>query len=127
MACCKGSLALGAWRPACPCPPGVKLLGMSSTCGPLGCMLQANTNAVVHVNKAMNHVEGGWPKEVDYTEAEQVIRYKKKVGSRWAWAGALLLHLATTSVAGWRAGCSDVSFCQVLGLVGSRCNMGAAD
>ncbi len=28
----------------------------------------------------MNHVEGGWPKEVDYTEAEHVIRYRKKVG-----------------------------------------------
>ena len=42
--------------------------------------LQANTNAVVHTNKAMNHVEGGWPKEVDYTEAEQVIRFRKKVG-----------------------------------------------
>lgn len=27
----------------------------------------------------MNHVEGGWPKEVDYTEAEHVIRYRKKV------------------------------------------------
>ena len=40
---------------------------------------QVNTNAVVYVNKAMNNVEGGWPKEVDYTEAEQVIRYKKKV------------------------------------------------
>lgn len=27
----------------------------------------------------MNHVEGGWPKDVDYTEAEHVIRYRKKV------------------------------------------------
>ncbi|GAB4819199.1 hypothetical protein N2152v2_006245 [Parachlorella kessleri] len=40
---------------------------------------EANTNAVVHTNKAMNHVEGGWPKEVDYTEAEQVIRFRKKI------------------------------------------------
>ena len=32
--------------------------------------------------KAINHVEGGWPKEVDYTEAEHVIRYRKKVGKR---------------------------------------------
>lgn len=29
--------------------------------------------------KAINHVEGGWPKEVDHTEAEHVIRYRKKV------------------------------------------------
>lgn len=33
----------------------------------------------------MNHVEGGWPKEVDYTEAEHVIRYRKKVIQRAAW------------------------------------------
>lgn len=38
-----------------------------------------NTTAVVFATKAMNHVEGGWPKEVDYTEAEHVIRYRKKV------------------------------------------------
>ncbi|KAK9824062.1 hypothetical protein WJX72_007469 [[Myrmecia] bisecta] len=40
---------------------------------------EANTNAVVFANKAMNHVEGGWPKEVDFTEAEHIIRYRKKV------------------------------------------------
>ena len=34
---------------------------------------------MVFATKAMNHVEGGWPKEVDYTEAEHVIRYRKKV------------------------------------------------
>ena len=41
--------------------------------------LQANTTAVILANKAMNHVEGGWPKEVDCSEAEHVIRYRKKV------------------------------------------------
>lgn len=40
---------------------------------------EANTNAVVFANKAMSHVEGGWPKDVDYTEAEHTIRYRKKV------------------------------------------------
>ena len=34
----------------------------------------ANTVAVVSVPKAMNHVEGGWPKDIDYTEAEHTIR-----------------------------------------------------
>ena len=43
------------------------------------CGMQVNTTAVVFATKAMNHVEGGWPKEVDYTEAEHVIRYRKKV------------------------------------------------
>ena len=42
-------------------------------------LCQVNTTAVVFATKAMNHVEGGWPKEVDYTEAEHVIRYRKKV------------------------------------------------
>ena len=43
------------------------------------CQMQVNTNAVMFATKAINHVEGGWPKEVDYTEAEHVIRYRKKV------------------------------------------------
>ena len=45
-------------------------------------VLQANTTAVILANKAMNHVEGGWPKEVDCSEAEHVIRYRKKVCTR---------------------------------------------
>ncbi|KAK9846621.1 hypothetical protein WJX81_007768 [Elliptochloris bilobata] len=40
---------------------------------------EVNTVAVIYANKAMNHTEGGWPKEVDCTEAEHVIRYRKKV------------------------------------------------
>jgi dynein intermediate chain 2, axonemal len=40
---------------------------------------EANTNAVILASKAMSHLEGGWPKDVDYTEAEHVIRYRKKV------------------------------------------------
>ena len=27
----------------------------------------------------MNHVEGGWPKDVNSAEVEQTIRYRKKV------------------------------------------------
>ena len=27
----------------------------------------------------MNHLEGGWPKDVDCTEKEQTARYRKKV------------------------------------------------
>jgi dynein intermediate chain 2 len=40
---------------------------------------EANTNAVTYASKAMSHVEGGWPKDVDYSEAEHTIRYRKKV------------------------------------------------
>lgn len=42
-------------------------------------LFQANTNAVIYTDTVMSHYEGGWPKEVDFTEAEHVIRYRKKV------------------------------------------------
>lgn len=35
---------------------------------------EANTIAVIYASKAMSHEEGGWPKDVDYTEAEHTIR-----------------------------------------------------
>lgn len=56
---------------------------------------EANTNAVVYANKAMSHVEGGWPKDVDYSEAEHTIRYRKKVGT------------TATARCGWRGGTSS--------------------
>lgn len=34
----------------------------------------ANTTAVLYASKAVAHVEGGWPKDVDCTEAEHTIR-----------------------------------------------------
>ncbi len=40
---------------------------------------EANTVAVILASKAMSHVEGGWPKDVDYSEAEHTIRYRKKI------------------------------------------------
>eukprot|EP00878_Enallax_costatus_P034623 GHUV01038402.1.p1 GENE.GHUV01038402.1~~GHUV01038402.1.p1 ORF type:complete len:415 (+),score=109.91 GHUV01038402.1:392-1636(+) len=40
---------------------------------------EANTVAVMFANKAISHVEGGWPKDIDYTEAEHTIRYRKKI------------------------------------------------
>uniref|UniRef100_A0A061RDX4 Dynein intermediate chain 2, axonemal n=1 Tax=Tetraselmis sp. GSL018 TaxID=582737 RepID=A0A061RDX4_9CHLO len=40
---------------------------------------EANTNAVIYTDKVISHYEGGWPKEVDFTEAEHVIRYRKKI------------------------------------------------
>jgi hypothetical protein len=41
--------------------------------------VQVNTKAVVLVSKGMVHTEGGWPKEVDCTEVEQTIRFRRKV------------------------------------------------
>jgi hypothetical protein len=40
---------------------------------------QANTAKVEYRNSGMFHLEGGWPKDIDYTEVEHTIRYRKKV------------------------------------------------
>ena len=34
---------------------------------------------IEYTNHGMNHTEGGWPKDLDYTEKEQTTRYRKKV------------------------------------------------
>ena len=40
---------------------------------------EANTNEVLFSKHNINHEEGGWPKDVDYAEAEHTIRFRKKV------------------------------------------------
>jgi len=40
---------------------------------------EVNTERVVLKNTSMQHVEGGWPKDVDPTEQTDVKRYRKKV------------------------------------------------
>uniref|UniRef100_A0A7S3R946 Uncharacterized protein n=1 Tax=Dunaliella tertiolecta TaxID=3047 RepID=A0A7S3R946_DUNTE len=50
-----------------------------SQCVPEMSEHDANTVAVILASKAMSHVEGGWPKDIDYSEAEHTIRYRKKI------------------------------------------------
>ena len=38
-----------------------------------------NTESRSFSNQGIKHTEGGWPKDVDPAEAEQTIRYRKKV------------------------------------------------
>ncbi|KAL3792673.1 hypothetical protein HJC23_009401, partial [Cyclotella cryptica] len=40
---------------------------------------EVNTERVVMKNTSMQHIEGGWPKDVDFTEQSDVKRYRKKV------------------------------------------------
>ena len=40
---------------------------------------QVNTETLEYKDSGMNHVEGGWPKDVDPAEVEQVMRFRKKV------------------------------------------------
>jgi dynein intermediate chain 2 len=39
---------------------------------------EANTDLVIYKNQGMRHFEGGWPENVDSTEADQVDRFLKK-------------------------------------------------
>ena len=40
---------------------------------------QVNTERFETESRGINHVEGGWPKDVNPAEVEQTIRYRKKV------------------------------------------------
>jgi len=40
---------------------------------------EANTQQISFATTGFSHTEGGWPKDIDCTEAEHVIRYRKKV------------------------------------------------
>lgn len=37
-----------------------------------------NTDSIVMKNTSMRHTEGGWPKDVDFTEQSDVTRFRKK-------------------------------------------------
>lgn len=39
---------------------------------------EVNTERVVVKNTSMRHTEGGWPKDVDFTEQSDVNRFRKK-------------------------------------------------
>jgi dynein intermediate chain 2 len=40
---------------------------------------EVNTERVVMKSTSMQHIEGGWPKDVDFTEQSDVKRFRKKV------------------------------------------------
>jgi len=48
-----------------------------------------NTARVKTHSRVMNHVEGGWPKEVDYTEAQDTLKYRKRLEKDPAYVGAV--------------------------------------
>ena len=55
-----------------------RLRRSAADCGGVG-TAQANTQQILHRTQGMSHTEGGWPKDVDCTEAEHVIRFRRKV------------------------------------------------
>ena len=55
-----------------------------------GTRAQANTRQITFAHRGFAHVEGGWPKEVDPTEPERVIRYRKKVETDEAYVASVV-------------------------------------
>jgi len=60
--------------------------------------LQINTERFETETRGVNHVEGGWPKDVNPLEIEQVIRYRKKVEKDEGYINAIT-NLAGVSMA----------------------------
>ena len=52
--------------------------------------LQLNTERFQTETHGVNHVEGGWPKDVNPLEIEQVIRYRKKVEKDEGYINAIM-------------------------------------
>eukprot|EP00611_Tribonema_gayanum_P022017 TRINITY_DN4346_c0_g2_i3.p1 TRINITY_DN4346_c0_g2~~TRINITY_DN4346_c0_g2_i3.p1 ORF type:complete len:599 (+),score=167.96 TRINITY_DN4346_c0_g2_i3:195-1991(+) len=50
---------------------------------------EANTERVVSKHTSMRHVEGGWPKDVDFTEQSDVNRFRKKAEKDEDYKGAV--------------------------------------
>nr|CAH7769272.1 unnamed protein product [Callosobruchus chinensis] len=48
-------------------------------CAPVQAEHYLNTMRAEYVNSAMNHVEGGWPKDVNLADEEQPKRYRRKI------------------------------------------------
>lgn len=51
---------------------------------------EVNTERCVTESRGMNHTEGGWPKDVDCHEVEQVARWRKKTEKDEAFVSVLL-------------------------------------
>jgi len=56
-----------------------------------------NTERYETENRGMNHVEGGWPKDINPAEVEQTIRYRKKVEKDEAYI-ATIMNLGKVSM-----------------------------
>lgn len=52
-----------------------------SMCTKWACFCGSQVNTIVYdmENRGVHHMEGGWPKDVNPFEIEQVMRYRKKV------------------------------------------------
>mmetsp|Transcript_33807 Transcript_33807/g.78069 ORF Transcript_33807/g.78069 Transcript_33807/m.78069 type:complete len:166 (+) Transcript_33807:206-703(+) len=51
---------------------------------------EVNTERVITKTASIRHVEGGWPKDVDFTEQSDVTRYRKKAEKDAAYKTAIV-------------------------------------
>nr|XP_023025505.1 dynein intermediate chain 2, axonemal [Leptinotarsa decemlineata] len=51
----------------------------STQCAPIQAEHFLNTMRAEYTNSSMNHVEGGWPKDVNTADEEQTKRYRRKI------------------------------------------------
>ena len=59
---------------------------------------EVNTIRYETENRSINHVEGGWPKDINPNESEQTLRYRKKVEKDESYMNAIV-QLGSVSVA----------------------------
>uniref|UniRef100_A0A672ZFR1 Dynein, axonemal, intermediate chain 2b n=1 Tax=Sphaeramia orbicularis TaxID=375764 RepID=A0A672ZFR1_9TELE len=69
---------------------------------------QVNTERFESESRGLNHMEGGWPKDVDPNDMEQTIRFRKKVEKDESYMNSILQlgseedgHLSVLA-SGWR-------------------------
>ena len=52
--------------------------------------VQVNTERAEFLSQGMNHVEGGWPKDINPAENDQTMRFRKKIEKDDQYVGSVL-------------------------------------
>ena len=66
-------------------------------------LFQVNTERAEFLSQGMNHVEGGWPKDINPSENDRTMRFRKKIEKDDNYVGTVL-GLCSVSVQGGPSG-----------------------
>lgn len=66
-------------------------------------LVQVNTARFESAGCGVNHVEGGWPRDINPQDLEQTMRFRKKTEKDEGYVTSVL-HLRGVSFPGWRCG-----------------------
>lgn len=69
----------------------------STNCSKQMAISDANTERAELESHGVNHCEGGWPKDVNYLDPEQTVRYKRKIEKDDAYINQVS-HLTKVSI-----------------------------